>query len=584
MGTVFKKTYTKPVPVDAEIVEKKGQRLARWRNRKGKLQSAPVTVGQDGSARVLVESNKYIAKYRDAAGFVQEVPTGCKDETAARQFLAGLEREAELIKAGSMTTEQAAVGKHSSTGIRDHFSAFEQHLLAKGTTKIHRENTLRYLLALAKDCKFSTLADLQREKLERWLAGETETKRSARSRNAYRDALVTFCNWCISTHRLTGNPFKGIHKANEKANPKRQRRAMTESELNRLLFVASRRPLAEFGRLSVTKKKEDVKRKRDTWTAEPLTADDLEAATERARERLSENPSFIAELELRGRERTLTYKTLVLTGLRRNELRTLTVSQLYLAESPAFLSLDAADEKNREGSHIPLRDDLADDLRQWLDDKLERLREECRATGEPIPVRLPPDTPVFQIPAALVKILDRDLKAAGIPKRDERGRTLDVHALRTTFGTLLSKGGVSPRTAQAAMRHSKLELTMQVYTDPKLLDVAGAMSALPTLRLDGSHPQADRMTGTDARTLAPMLAPDLARTGYNQGQPQSIIDQTNIPDHPNTIAISAYPDKRKDSLTIAVNESFESGREDSNLRPLEPHSSALAKLRHAPMK
>ena len=45
----------------------------------------------------------------------------------------------------------------------------------------------------------------------------------------------------------------------------------------------------------------------------------------------------------------------------------------------------------------------------------------------------------------------------------------------------LSVGGVAPRTAQAAMRHSKIDLTMNVYTDPRLLDVAGAMDALPDL-------------------------------------------------------------------------------------------------------
>jgi integrase len=54
----------------------------------------------------------------------------------------------------------------------------------------------------------------------------------------------------------------------------------------------------------------------------------------------------------------------------------------------------------------------------------------------------------------------------------------DVHALRHIFGTLLSNGNVAPRTAQAAMRHSSLDLTMDVYTDPQLLDVAGAQSAL----------------------------------------------------------------------------------------------------------
>jgi hypothetical protein len=31
------------------------------------------------------------------------------------------------------------------------------------------------------------------------------------------------------------------------------------------------------------------------------------------------------------------------------------------------------------------------------------------------------------------------------------------------------------------MRHSKLELTMNVYTDPELLDVAGVLEALPRL-------------------------------------------------------------------------------------------------------
>ena len=50
----------------------------------------------------------------------------------------------------------------------------------------------------------------------------------------------------------------------------------------------------------------------------------------------------------------------------------------------------------------------------------------------------------FTVPAGLIRILDRDLRAAGIPKVDERGRTVDVHAPRHTFGTLLSKAGYTP--------------------------------------------------------------------------------------------------------------------------------------------
>lgn len=102
------------------------------------------------------------------------------------------------------------------------------------------------------------------------------------------------------------------------------------------------------------------------------------------------------------------------------------------------------------------------------------------------------------------------VRVAGIPKRDDRGRVLDIHALRHTFRTHLSKGGVAPRVAQAAMRHSKLELTMHTYTDSRLLDVAGALDALPTLPpIDRPDAQRARATGADGRSfLVPTLVPD----------------------------------------------------------------------------
>ena len=113
-----------------------------------------------------------------------------------------------------------------------------------------------------------------------------------------------------------------------------------------------------------------------------------------------------------------------------------------------------------------------------------------------------------------MRIFDRDLRAAGIEKVDERGRTLDIHALRHTFGTHLSKAGVAPRMAQALMRHSDIDLTMNVYTDPTLLDGHGALDALPSMAVNGNpSTECERQpaTGTDdvllARTLAPMLAP-----------------------------------------------------------------------------
>ncbi len=88
-------------------------------------------------------------------------------------------------------------------------------------------------------------------------------------------------------------------------------------------------------------------------------------------------PEARERLERLGLERALIYKTLVLTGLRKGELESLTVAHLHLDEAIPFAVLDAADEKNREGNEIPLRDDLAADLRDWLAGKLVVLQSEA---------------------------------------------------------------------------------------------------------------------------------------------------------------------------------------------------------------
>ena len=158
-----------------------------------------------------------------------------------------------------------------------------------------------------------------------------------------------------------------------------------------------------------------------------------------------------------------------------------------------------------------------------------------------------------------------------IDKRDERGRTVDVHALRHTFGTLLSKGGVAPRTAQAAMRHSTINLTMNTYTDPKLLDVAGAVESLPALPLAGgtqSETIAAKATGTDDLTPSP-LVPTLVPTSDKPSIFGSILDKMagmrGERREADSVAVTACPVKRKGPLTTAVN-----GPNEGWLRGLEP--------------
>jgi integrase len=321
-------------------------------------------------------------------------------------------------------------------------------------------------------------------------------------------------------------------------------------------------------------------------------------------------PEVQTRLERLGRERALIYKTLVLTGLRKGELASLTVGQLDLDAPTPSLVLKAADEKNRGGSTIPLRADL----RGWLADKATALQEVAQrfpavrfdskhqkrgkrnqghSSGRErqccLPLtRLPADMPLFTVPRDLVRILDRDLVADGIArrvkvagvwkidKRDERGRTVDVHALRHTFGTLLSKGGVTPRTTQAAMRHGSIDLTMNVYTDPKLLDVAGAVESLPALPLGDGRQTAGNVlsaTGTDDLTsspLAPKFAPTTVKTSTLQSMVDKIASEAGKSDDAKSLAVSAYVVKQKSPLTSTVN-----GRLCERETGIEPATTSL---------
>jgi len=84
MGSLFKKTITSPLPPVAEIITRQGERRARWHDGKGKMRTAPVTTGQNGTDRIRDESGTYVDRYRDGNALVVEVSTGCRDKTAAQ--------------------------------------------------------------------------------------------------------------------------------------------------------------------------------------------------------------------------------------------------------------------------------------------------------------------------------------------------------------------------------------------------------------------------------------------------------------------------------------------------------------------
>jgi len=71
----------------------------------------------------------------------------------------------------------------------------------------------------------------------------------------------------------------------------------------------------------------------------------------------------------------------------------------------------------------------------------------------------------------------RDVVRAGI-EYDNRHGQVDRKSLRKMFGTHLAMKGMDLRTTQRLMRHSDPRLTANLYTDPMLLDMKGAVGLL----------------------------------------------------------------------------------------------------------
>jgi integrase len=410
-----------------------GTLLRPWIVRYLDAKGLQVRKGTPGAKKVKKRASKWYGQFLGADGKRKRVPL-CTDKAAALQMLAGLERTAQRQRAGLADR----FAEHRQAPIDSHLADYEVHLRNKGVSTKHLSETMRRLQAVLQHGQVRCLTDLRPEAVEQFLAGLAENNASARTRNTYLGSAKAFGRWCLRTRRL-GEDVLGCLQA-AAGDAVRQRRSLPENELARLLQATRERPLRE-------------------------------AMTVRTGPRKGEacanvRPEVRARLERLGWERALIYRTAVLTGLRRGELEALEVRHLTLAGPRPCVALAGAATKNRRGADLPLRPDLAEDLRRWVE-----------ATGKTASDKL------FRVPVELVKILRRDLQLAGVPYKDAYGRVFDAHALRHTTATYLGKGKVTPRVAQGFMRHSDIKLTMEVYTDPRLLDEAEALAALPRLPL-----------------------------------------------------------------------------------------------------
>ena len=216
--------------------------------------------------------------------------------------------------------------------------------------------------------------------------------------------------------------------------------------------------------------------------------------------------------------RARVYLTMVYTGLRRTELAGLKWGDFNFEANPAQLKVPSSLSKNRKESTHHLRPEVVT--------AVQALRTK-RSKPEDFVFRgLIPRVPTFQ----------KDLAAAGIPFEDARGRRVDIHALRKTFGTLLAANGVSPRVAMELMRHSDMKLTMGVYTDVAQLPVIQETARLPsfqipsdtTRREPGSVSTTNDLVSIDAQLSAQRSAQTGVSARLSASSPDSTQPETHV--------------------------------------------------------
>jgi len=467
MASLYKQKKYKSVPDNAEIVRRRGKRIAKWVDGRGSKQNAPITI--DGT-QIILESGPYWGKYRDQNGVVKRLSTGCRDKQSAEKKLQGWLTDSDRLDSGLVTTGELNAKQYAKRPIGEHleaYVAFLGHKTTRGrrTNPVHVANVKSQIEQIIADCRFAQIVNISRSAVEKWMhQEEARGESSGKTINNYRSAIMAFCRWAVSAQRLTANPLEGLYTADE-TDKKRQRRALTEKEIAKLLEITCSRPLME--------------------------ARTIRSGPRKGQLGAKVRPERTEQLTRLGQERALVFETMIYTGLRLGELASVNVSDLHLdCESP-YIEIRASDAKDARCDQVAIPLHLAAKLMDWVANKL-------------------PTAKLFKVSKGLRKILYRDLALAGIqalddkgrPIADDQGRRIDVHALRHTCGTQLAKHGVLPQVASRQMRHSTLDMTLKHYTHLAVEDKSEAVERLPAYD-SVLAAESKKKTGTDNADVTP---------------------------------------------------------------------------------
>jgi hypothetical protein len=174
MASLFRPTYTQPLPPNAEVVTRQHRGKARRCVRlveDGKPSFYPLTAKGD---RYRVPAAKWYGQYAGANGALQRVPLS-ENKTVAQQVLNDLVRKAELGKVGIIDPYE----DHRKRPLAEHLGAWESDLLAGGATAKHVKQTVACARRVIDGCGFVFPGDLSPSRVQGFLAGLRERGRQA---------------------------------------------------------------------------------------------------------------------------------------------------------------------------------------------------------------------------------------------------------------------------------------------------------------------------------------------------------------------------------------------------------------------
>ena len=330
--------------------------------------------------------------------------------------------------------------QHRKTPIAEHLDEFIAGLRSANRAPryiLQVENRIKCILD---GLEVGFLYDLDPVAVDRFLTDLARKKKhSGITRNEYIASIKSFTKWAVTFRRMKDDLLAGLRVTERRGmEPAHPRRALSMDEIARLLDATERRPLLELQTIRIGPRSGKAVAK--------------------------VKPHTKAKALRKGRERRLVYMLAVWTGLRRNEIRQLTWGDIHLDTIPGHIILRARTTKSKRADSLPLHVQVADELRAWRP----------HDAG-------PDDCVVSTVPH--MKTLRADLAFAKISYKDEGGRYVDFHSLRVSLSTMLAAHKVSPRAAQALMRHTDPRLTAAVYTDERLLPLASELQNVPAIPL-----------------------------------------------------------------------------------------------------